>query len=72
MKAFNLFILTIFFQGVLFAQQEFHIFFENHKTTPGTSDGDGSIQNPWDLQTALSQPSNVINGGDIIWLHKGI
>ena len=71
MKTFILFIITIFFQGVLFAQQEFHVFPENHKTTPGSLKGNGSMQTPWDLQTALSQLSNTVNGGDIIWLHKG-
>ncbi len=50
------------------AQQEFHVF----PNVSITKNGDGSIQNPWDLQTALNQSSNVVNGGDTIWLHKGV
>ena len=48
------------------AQQEFHV------TTKGTSSGNGTLENPWDLQTALSQKSEVVNGDDTIWLHEGI
>lgn len=48
------------------AQQEFHVF------PNGKSTGDGSLENPWDLQTALSQKPEVVNGGDYIWLHEGI
>jgi hypothetical protein len=54
------------------AQKEFHVFPENHKITPGTITGNGSLQNPWNLQTALQQKSNVVNGGDTIWLHQGV
>ncbi|MCB0469650.1 MAG: hypothetical protein KDC51_03335, partial [Flavobacteriaceae bacterium] len=39
---------------------------------PGKSTGDGSLLNPWDLQTALNQKNNVVNGGDTIWLHEGV
>ena len=52
--------------GVVTAQQEFHVF-PNAK-----SSGNGSLSNPWDLQTALSQKPDVINGGDTIWLHEGV
>ncbi|MEZ4791899.1 MAG: right-handed parallel beta-helix repeat-containing protein [Gelidibacter sp.] len=48
------------------AQHEFHVF------PNGKSTGNGTLQNPWDLQTALSQKTNVVNGGDTIWLHQGI
>lgn len=48
------------------AQQEFHV------TIKGTSSGNGTLNNPWDLQTALSQKPEVVNGDDTIWLHKGI
>ncbi|MGJ8592708.1 MAG: hypothetical protein ACSHXF_09180 [Aquaticitalea sp.] len=48
------------------AQREFHV------TTNGKSSGNGSINNPWDLQTALSQKPEVVNGDDTIWLHGGI
>ncbi|MCK7591513.1 right-handed parallel beta-helix repeat-containing protein [Subsaxibacter sp. CAU 1640] len=62
-------LLHIFF-GLLsvwsFAQNEFHV------TTNGKPSGNGTLQNPWDLQTALSQKPEVINGDDTIWLHGGI
>lgn len=54
------------------AQQEFHVFPKDHKNSPGTADGAGTLNNPWDLQTALLQKSDVVNSGDIIWLHEGI
>ncbi|MCX7642302.1 MAG: right-handed parallel beta-helix repeat-containing protein [Armatimonadetes bacterium] len=37
----------------------------------GSPHGDGSINNPWDLQTALNHPPQV-KPGDIIWLRGGI
>lgn len=43
---------------------------EWHVTTAGSASGDGSDNNPWDLQTALSQPSEV-QPGDTIWVHGG-
>ena len=36
----------------------------------GKSAGDGTLANPWDLQTALSQPTNV-KPGDTIWVLAG-
>jgi S-layer homology domain len=36
----------------------------------GSSSGNGSIGSPWDLQTALNQPSSV-HPGDTIWLRGG-
>ena len=41
-----------------------------HVTTDGTSGGDGSMDNPWDLTTALAQPGSV-QSGDTIWVHAG-
>src|SRR5262245_53236874 len=35
-----------------------------------SANGNGSIGNPWKLQTALSQPSSV-HAGDTIWLRGG-
>src|SRR3982751_3758669 len=35
-----------------------------------SSSGDGSIGNPWRLQTALNQPS-AVQPGDTIWLRGG-
>lgn len=36
----------------------------------GKSNGDGSIDNPWDLETALSHPA-AVRPGDTIWLRGG-
>jgi S-layer homology domain len=36
----------------------------------GSPSGSGSINSPWDLQTALNQPSSV-HPGDTIWLRGG-
>ena len=55
-----------------FAQSEFHVFPINGDSTKGSPQGDGSLINPWDLQTALSQSSERVNGNDVIWLHEGI
>jgi hypothetical protein len=46
-------------------QKEFHVFPDINTS------GNVSFQNPWDLQTALSQLSSIVNGGDIIWILKG-
>jgi len=43
---------------------------EWHVTTTGTSGGDGSLSDPWDLATALAQPASV-DPGDTIWIHGG-
>jgi len=64
-----LFVLT---SAISFAQKEYHVFPVDCETTKGTPNGNGSVSNPWDLQTALSQSSERVNGGDIIWIHKGI
>ena len=72
MKKRYLSILFVFAVVLTYAQQEFHVFPEDHTKTPGTKTGNGSLQNPWDLQTALSQKPNVVNGDDTIWLHEGV
>ena len=64
-----IFVLTA---AISFAQKEYHVFPMDTRVTKGTSKGNGSLSNPWDLQTALSQPSERINGSDIIWIHEGI
>jgi len=43
---------------------------EWHVTTTGSSSGDGSIDNPWDLGTVMAQPISV-QPGDTIWIHGG-
>jgi hypothetical protein len=57
-------VLCLFFVGVTRAND--HYVAPNGKPT-----GDGSITNPWDLQTALNQPSSV-QPGDTIWLRGGV
>lgn len=49
----------------VFSQQEFHV------APNGTPTGNGTRQAPWDLQTALSQKPETVNGGDTIWLRGG-
>lgn len=72
MKHIFTFILSIGLSTVIYAQQEFHVFPKTHSETPGKNDGTGSIDTPWDLQTALSQTPEVVNSGDTIWLHEGV
>jgi hypothetical protein len=72
MKKLALVFISLFVVVVSLAQQEFHVFPVNHSLTPGLSGGNGTLQSPWDLQTALMLPNNVINGGDTIWLHEGV
>ncbi|MCB0474893.1 MAG: hypothetical protein KDC69_04410, partial [Flavobacteriaceae bacterium] len=66
------FLLAVFFPLLMLAQKEYHVFPEDYKKSPGKSTGDGSLLNPWDLQTALNQKNDVVNGGDTIWLHEGV
>ncbi|WP_372640263.1 hypothetical protein [Ancylomarina sp.] len=42
-----------------------------HVAVDGSPNGDGSEFSPWDLNTALSHPSTVLQG-DTIWLHAGV
>ncbi|MEH6538137.1 MAG: right-handed parallel beta-helix repeat-containing protein [Psychroserpens sp.] len=72
MKQRLLYIIFCLVGLCLNAQQEFHVFPKNHQDNPGTKDGIGSIDNPWDFQTALSQTSSTVNSGDTIWLHEGV
>lgn len=52
------------------AQNQFHVFPINHLKNPGSKSGTGSLEAPWDLQTALS-PKQV-KSGDIIYMYDGI
>ena len=52
---------------VTFSANSYHVF----PAPTGKSTGDGSLSKPWDLQTALNQPSKV-QPGDTIWLHGGV
>jgi hypothetical protein len=42
-----------------------------HVTLNGSPEGDGSFENPWDIQTAFKHPVSV-EAGDTIWLHEGV
>lgn len=72
MKHFFTIVFSICISLIGFAQQEFHVFPKDHNETPGTPNGTGSLVNPWDLQTALFQTSDVVKSGDTIWLHEGV
>ena len=72
MKHILLYIIALFTIVSMSAQNVYHVFPNDHLTSPGTSLGDGSLVRPWDLQTALIQSSDIVNGGDTIWLHGGI
>src|SRR5438105_9846661 len=42
-----------------------------HYVSPaGSPDGDGTLEKPWDLQTALYHPSTV-QPGETIWVREG-
>jgi hypothetical protein len=43
---------------------------EYHVTPGGAAAGDGSMQAPWDLNTALNS-GEVVGPGDTIWVHAG-
>jgi len=43
---------------------------QHYVASNGSASGDGSVSQPWDLQTALNHPS-VVNPGDVIWLRGG-
>ena len=72
MKQFYLLFIICFTNVIGFSQTSFHVFPKDDVTNPGSSLGDGTLDNPWDLQTAISQKPQSVNGGDTIWLHNGI
>jgi hypothetical protein len=41
-----------------------------HAAIIGTADGDGSIDNPWDLKTALNKKTTILPG-DTLFIHEG-
>ena len=57
-----IFALVISFTA--FGQKSYHV-----DAKKGTSTASGTVDNPWDLQTALS--SKPVQPGDTIYLHKG-
>ncbi len=38
----------------------------------GSASGDGSINNPWDLKTALTRTQTVVPPGSTVWLRGGV
>ena len=71
MKIFTTIIIC--FVGLFgLAQKEFHVFPDSYIFEKGDYDADGSLEKPWDLQTALMDSLNVVHGGDIIWIHEGV
>ncbi|HVB57118.1 MAG TPA: hypothetical protein VNE63_11900 [Candidatus Acidoferrales bacterium] len=43
---------------------------DHYVATSGSAQGNGSLEHPWDLQTALDQPASV-KPGDTIWVRGG-
>lgn len=72
MKSILTILLVLFVTKSNDAQQVFHVFPTTHKINPGKASGNGSLTNPWDLQTALSQSTKSVNNNDIIYLHEGV
>lgn len=64
MKNFVVYFMVFLLSGNVFYGASFHV------KTNGTASGNGSITNPWNLQTALNHPSRVAPG-DTIWIHEG-
>src|SRR5580765_282502 len=44
---------------------------EFYVSPTASGSGTGSFSNPWQLQTALSQPPTVVKPGDTLWLRGG-
>jgi len=44
---------------------------EYHIAVNGTPTGDGSINNPWDVDTGLANANGIVQPGDIVWMHGG-
>jgi hypothetical protein len=43
---------------------------EYHVTPTGKAEGDGSVEKPWDITSALVK-TDTVKGGDTIWVHGG-
>lgn len=70
MKRLILQILILLCFGTLEAQNQFHVFPKSGQN-PGTAEGNGSLDRPWDLQSALTQSPDIVRPGDTIWIHSG-
>ena len=63
-KVSLLFLACLWLAGVAAAS-------DHYVSVNGTARGDGSIGNPWDLQTAFNPPPSV-QPGDTIWIRGGV
>ena len=63
MKNLTILLLLTFVQFT-FAQTEWYA------APTGSPSGNGTILNPWDLQTALNNTTQILPG-DILWLRGG-
>lgn len=59
-----LILIVVVCNNTAFAKQ-FHI------SPSGTALGNGTINSPWDIQTAFNHPNQVV-AGDTLWLHDGV
>lgn len=64
MKKLFFFLFTIY-TSFVFSQTEWYA------SPSGTPSGNGTITNPWDLQTALNNTAQILPG-DILWLRGGV
>jgi hypothetical protein len=55
---------ALFLAAVALSAADFYV------SPSGSASGSGSIGSPWDLQTALDQPT-AVHPGDTIWLRVG-
>lgn len=70
MKQLILQMLILFCLGFLEAQNQFHVFPKSSENA-GKANGNGSLDRPWDLQSALTQSPDIVGPGDTIWIHSG-
>src|SRR5437016_11122256 len=68
MNRFSICLATALLSATLFAvgagATDFYV------SPNGSANGNGSINSPWDLQTALLQPA-AVRPGDVIWMRGG-
>jgi hypothetical protein len=69
-------LIMLFLNGLTYLASSGALWATDHYAAPyGRSTADGSISNPWDLDTALGSPSGSppgsIKPGDTIWLRTG-
>ncbi|WP_445453380.1 T9SS type A sorting domain-containing protein [Flavobacterium sp. 25HG05S-40] len=69
MKKILIYIMVVWVNFAFAQYTEWHV-----QTIPngGSPTNQGTESSPWDLQTALNNPSNKIKPGDVVWLHNGV